>query len=289
VVAAMILIEATVRLSGVTDFPVYTVDDGIGYLPAPNQSGAFLRRNHWFFNDRSMPTDVPWNPKLGGANVLVIGNSIIMGGNPYDQKDKLGPLIQGDLGSHYQVWPVAAGGWTNVNESVYLERNRDVIDFANVFVWEYMQGGLSQLTKWNGQYVFPRDRPIWATWYVLRRYVLPRFIRLETSELPPQGVSNPDELKRFENSLARLSARSGGRGILFLYPRQTDYQAARVGQEWLPERSNIERLADKYRLRIMDLSKHPLWNERYYVDGVHPTVEGNVLLARILASEIESL
>src|SRR5437899_1649918 len=107
--AVLIATEIGVRLSGVVDFPVYAVDNEIGYIPKPSQSGSFLHKNAWVFNDRSMGTASPWDPSKR-PNILFIGNSIVMGGNPYDQKDKLGPLTQQGIGENYAIWPIAAGG-----------------------------------------------------------------------------------------------------------------------------------------------------------------------------------
>lgn len=101
--------ELVVRLSGVLDFPLYAVDPEIGFVPKPNQSGKFLNKNAWVFNDRSMGTDTAWSPS-GKPDILLIGNSIVMGGNPYDQSEKLGPLLQKKLAGKVAVWPIAAGG-----------------------------------------------------------------------------------------------------------------------------------------------------------------------------------
>ncbi len=47
VTAAVIVLcaiaEIASRLSGITDFPVYAVDDEIGYIAKPNQSGQLPR------------------------------------------------------------------------------------------------------------------------------------------------------------------------------------------------------------------------------------------------------
>lgn len=64
VVAAVLLLalaEFALRLAGVTDFPTYETDDTIGYIPAPAQSGAFLNKNRWQVNERSMGSG-PWQP-----------------------------------------------------------------------------------------------------------------------------------------------------------------------------------------------------------------------------------
>ena len=212
--------EVAVRLSGITDFQTYSVDEQIGYIVNPNQSGKFLHHNRWAFNDRNMATDSHWNPALH-PNILIIGNSIVVGGNPQDQKHKLCPLIQQGIGPNYSVWPVAVGGWTNLNEIAHLERNPDVEASANFFVWEYMVSGTSKLAPWGGDFVFPRNHPLWTSWYVLRRYVLPRFIPAP-SEMPPVGPSNITVMQTFRNEIKKMSVSTGKRipGLLFLYPNE---------------------------------------------------------------------
>jgi hypothetical protein len=285
--ALAVVIEIALRLGGVVDFPVYQVDDGIGYSIRPNQAGAFLRRHSWVFNDRSMGTAAAWDPTKK-PNLLLIGNSIVMGGNPYREPDKLGPLVQTELGARVAVWPIAVGGWTEVNETVYLERNLDVASNAGFFVWVVLRGGLSQLSQWRGDYVFPRERPWSATWYVLRRYVLPRLMSFNMSELPPKGALTTENLNRFEGMIAKLSQASGRPvpGVLVFYPGEADLTAARRGNEWLPERPELERIGAKYGMRILDLSKRHEWNSTQYRDGTHPTVEGNRLLAHIVADTV---
>jgi len=280
--------ELAVRLSGVGDFATYNVDGQIGYIPKPNQSGSFLRTHTWVFNDRSMGTALPWDPAKR-PDILLIGNSIVMGGNPFDQKDKLGPQIQGLIGEAYAVWPIAAGGWTNVNEMVYLGRNPDVAQAGRFFVWEYMSGGLSALASWHSDYTFPRDHPLWASWYAFQRYVWPHLFHAHLSELPPVGAPEPEQVKRFEASLAGLCRGTKPKcpGLLFLYPAKTELLQARQGREWLKERGEIERIAVENGLSILDIAKWPQWNEDLYrEDGVHPTVQGNVVLATILSAAI---
>jgi hypothetical protein len=288
-VLAFVLIatETGVRLSGICDVPTYAVGNDIGYIPTPTQSGKFLNKNSWVFNDRSMGSEDRWTPTRR-PNILLIGNSVIMGGNPYDQKDKLGPLIQRGVGERYAVWPIAAGGWTNVNETVYLEKNPDVVRADNFFVWEYMSGGLSQLSEWRGEYVWPSKKPIWATWYVLRRYVLPNFISFNMNELPPTGSLDSSSLANFELEISKLSGATGRKisGIIFFYPDKAQLFAAKNGLEWLPERKILERIAATHGLKIVDVARSPEWNEGLYRDGTHPTAEGNTVLAQILTAAV---
>jgi len=286
--ATLVFGEAAVREAGLVDFPIYAVDNEIGYIPKPNQHGCFLNSRCWVFNDRSMGTATAWNPRLH-PNVLLIGNSIVMGGSPYDQHDKLGELVQQKLGAAYSIWPIAAGGWSNVNEAVYLERHPEVLQETQFFVWEFMTGGVSQLSTWAGEYVWPQERPHWALWYALRRYALPRLFNFNMNELPPQGALNPVNLAKFEATLAKISQATGRMqpGILFLYPSKAQLQTARQGREWLPERQELQRLSHRYGLKLLDVSTYPEWTEAQYREGTHPTVAGNRVLAEILSAAIK--
>jgi hypothetical protein len=291
VLGLFVLTEAALRSAGAVDFPIYHVDDGIGYLPEPNQSGSFLRTHSWVFNDRSMGTREHWNP-AGHPNILLIGNSVVMGGNPYDQKHKLGPLLQRDIGADYALWPIAAGGWTNVNEMVYLRRNPDVAASPRLFIWEYMSGGLSAPNSWHGEYVFPTKRPRYATWYVFRRYVWPHFFPADTNELPPVGEVSPVYRAEFEsavNSLSRATA-ADRPGIIFLYPKESEYLRAKAGKDWLPERADVNRIAAANGVTVIDIAVRPEWNAQLYrPDHTHPTIQGNAVLARILADAVTGL
>src|SRR4051812_6093297 len=85
--------EIGTRVSGIADFPLYRADQSLGYVPAPNQRGAFLNRNGWVFNELSMGTDRPFDPD-SVFNLLLVGDSIVNGGNPVRQSDRLGPAIE---------------------------------------------------------------------------------------------------------------------------------------------------------------------------------------------------
>jgi hypothetical protein len=285
VVMAFGIAEMGIRASGLTDVPAYRADSEIGYIVKPNQSGRFLNKNAWAFNDKSMPTERAWGPTKP-MNIMVIGNSIVMGGNPFDQKDKLIPQIEKNLGSKYSVWPVGIGGWTTVNEMAYLARNPDVVKSTNFFIWEYMPGGLSGLSEWRGDYVFPKERPVWATWYVFRRYVWPRLLSLNMSELPPPARQLEDRyLANFDAQVAALCKSTGPKhpGIIFLYPERGDLLMARHSTEWLPERKALEAISAKYGLTLVDVAQNSAWTESLYRDHVHPSVLGNVVLAKIIS------
>ncbi|MGU5731348.1 hypothetical protein ACV1DR_20970 [Aeromonas jandaei] len=117
VVLGLALIEIGIRISGIIDFPLYDADNHIGYIPKPNQSGSFLRTHDWQFNSLSMGA-TEFRPTDKDTDTLLIGDSIVLGGNPYKQGDRLGPQLQLIHGGN--VWPISAGSWALRNELVYL-------------------------------------------------------------------------------------------------------------------------------------------------------------------------
>ncbi len=285
---SLILIEASVRALGFVDFPVYDLDDEVKYMPSANQSGRFMNENDWYFNNKSMPIRENWSP-AGNKNILLIGNSIVMGGNPYKQSDKLVSQMQVRLSNDNKVWPIAVGGWNQPNEIAYLRLHPEIVSEASYVAWEYMSGGLARATPWRGEYVFPSHKPTYATWYVLCRYVLPRFLPAYlVSELPATGDAEPANIMEFERRLQTLTIaiKKVRSGIIWLYPNSAQVGIAERGEEWLPERAKIEELAKSYGLRVVDVAARTEWSRTFYRDGVHPTVEGNKVLAGILASEI---
>jgi hypothetical protein len=70
-----------------------------------------------------------------------------------------------------------------------------------------------------------RISPVYATWYVARRYVLPRFFNFDMNELPPQRGTLVANVVEFEKLVSELSVASHSKtpGILFLYPGKDEY------------------------------------------------------------------
>jgi hypothetical protein len=289
-VALLVIGEIAVRVMGMVDFPLYGRDDELGYWIQPNQQGKFMGKNEWAFNDKGMPIAKNFQP-TEAIDVPVMGNSIIMGGNSYKQKDKVPPLLQSALGTGFNIWPVAVGGWSNVNEAVYLGRHPEVAANADLFIWEVMYGGFSQPARWTSEYVFPTKAPVSALWYFSRRYVLPRFMHFDMNELPPVGQAKQTNLELIEGQIQKLSRASGKKhpGLFFIYPNREQLEAAQAGKEWLPDRQAVEMLAKKYNLDIVDISKNPAWTTAYYRESTHPNEEGNKFIAKMLATALRDL
>lgn len=289
----LVVTEVVVRCMGLVDFPIYQIDDQVGYFPQPSQSGAFLGRNRWVFNSSSMGIEAPWQPS-DRTDVLLIGNSVILGGNHYDQPEKVAPQIQRQVASRCAIWPVATGGWGTVNEYRFLERHPDIVDGADFFIWEIMAHQMSGPQGWTRETAIPTHLPWWATGYLLRKLAHDKFPQWTLPE-PQRASLGEAELghyyQRFDAMLDRLqrSARSKPAGILFLYPDRQQLQGARQGLEWFVDRQRIEEIARSHGLVLIDISRYPQWTDAMYRDQVHPTSEGNAVLAGILRQALRQV
>ncbi len=288
-IALLVLSELGLRVAGLGNFPLYVKDPQFGYAPQPDQAGRFLQKNAWMFNDRSMGVAQPWQPGER-TDILLVGNSIVLGGNAYDQPDKLAPLMQSQLSASCAVWPVSAGGWSTVNEFRFLDRHPEIVAGTDFFVWEYMAHQMGGVSQWQRESTHPLSRPLWLTGYVVHKALDQRFPTAARFV-----VSMPDDAKpyyaEFEAMLDRLNRASGRHpaGLIFLYPDRQQLEMARAGQEWLPDRLEVQRIAASHGVVLIDLAALPQWTVELYKDGVHPTREGNVVMANILAKELRRL
>lgn len=289
-VATLITVEVAVRALGWVDFPVYAMDAEIGYYPQPNQAGSFLGKNRWVFNDRSMGIEKPWQPS-DRTDVLLIGNSVILGGNNYDQPDKVTPQMQKHVTEQCTIWPVATGGWGTVNEYRFLDRHPDIVGGADFFIWEIMAHQMAGAQGWTRETAIPTHHPWWATGHVVRKLLHDNFPQWTLPTPRPQTVSH-EELdhyyRQFEAMLTRLERNAGRKpaGIIFLYPDRQQLQGARQGLEWLADREKFVNIASAHGLVLIDITRYPQWTDAMYRDQVHPTAQGNAVLATILTQAL---
>lgn len=159
--------EIAVRISGIVDFPLYVANNEIGYIPAPSQSGDFLRKNHWQFNSKSMGA-LEFAPS-DAVDTLLIGDSVVLGGNPYREEDRLGPQLKTVL--QHPVWPISAGSWGLRNELQYLKLHPEVVQSSDQIIFVSNNGDFGEASSWSCEKTHPRSHPAWATLYVFKKYV----------------------------------------------------------------------------------------------------------------------
>lgn len=265
-VAAALLAELGVRVSRVDDAPLYLADKRIGYIPAPNQSGAFLWTHRWSFNALSMGTPQAFTPHLPGS-ILLVGDSIVLGGNPYRAEDRLGPQLAQATGR--PVWPIAAGSWALQNELQYLGDHPAVVGGVDQVVIVSNSGDFGPPSAWANELTHPRQRHWSSAWQLFRKYVWPP----ASPAVPAQLRVAPRDLHA---QLAALAARVPRPVIVLLYPNKAeDQNGSRCGfpTPALFKVSNV---------RLYCLKPARGWTTTAYRDDIHPTPAAMHLLARLI-------
>lgn len=277
-------IEASIRLAGAVEFPLYLADKQVGYIPAPLQSGAFLNRNNWHFNDKSMGTPRLFSEQRSG-DVLLIGDSIVLGGNTMDHSAKLGPVLTELQGRMY--WPVSAGSWALINEIRYLQQHPEVLIKFNHFEFVVNSADFGQASSWACETTHPRSHPNFALGYLIQKYLIKR----EPCGTTPDALKVPpavwqDELRK----LMDTPAVRGKRVTIWLYPTRDESKETSQRTSGLESRAlALSNAMSSVSHRIYSLARHPRWREVQYADDIHPTAQGIKTMAEIMSSSAETI
>lgn len=277
------ILETFLRYKGAIDFPIYRVESNGHYSLAPNQHGSFLNKNSWFVNSDGFNNDQEIDVKK--PYVMLVGDSVVYGGNPVDYKDRIGYSLEKELSTN--VYIGALGGWSLYNEMQFIRKNINVARQADLLVIQYDNGDLSNLSKASlNSVVHPTKKPQLATYYYLEKYIYPKLIsKTNASELPPipEKVSSSGD---WEKELLEISKNTNGKILFVLYP---DKKALADKDLWEQQTYHIKGFIDNNRDKFdyIDIAKVPKWNSQLYRDGIHPSTDGNKVIANVIASYVK--
>lgn len=263
----LVCMDLVARALGVLDFPLYENSRILGYIPAPNQRGSFLRKNDWAFNELSMGTAKPFAPHTSHRNILLIGDSIVLGGNPMPQNLKLGPLLDDKCP---QVWPVSAGSWSLNNEIRYLQLHSDILRKFNRIVFVLNSGDFGSASKWASEVIHPTYRPLSAVYYLAKKF----FSRADEA-----SVANDSHWRIGFNWL--LENYDGNLSVI-LYPSKSEM----LDQRALASLNKYATELASNRVSVTKVADDPSWKIDYYRDDIHPSLNGEMPLADILLRSI---
>lgn len=281
-VGAVLFAEMLVRGLGFIDFPVYEANAQVGYIQAGSQHGSFLNRNQWEFNSLHMSapefTPTP-NP---ARDILLVGDSVVLGGNAYQQQDRLGPALQASA-QHYArggvVWPVAAGSWALRNELAWLRENPQVPAQVDQVVFVLNTGDFGEASSWSCEATHPRKRPAVALWYLFNKYV---YAFEACGQVPPNLQVPPGDLAA---ELRSFLAVYGDKSLFVLYPDRAETENPALARANFA--AGLALLTSSGAQKIVPLAGNERWRTDFYKDDIHPTPEGNRVLADILVGSTE--
>ncbi len=266
--------EVGARSVRAVDFPLYARAPGVEYFPAPNQSGIFLWRTHWYVNDKGFDNRETFEDTP--QSCMLVGDSVVYGGNPVDYEDRIGQIAESVSG--HRIWVAAAGGWNLLNELAFLDLRHQELATTQHLVFILNNGDFGGPGAWGGEYVFPTERPALATPYLMERYLLPHML----SELPPiVDAIDPGMQQIWQHEMDGMLASYRHPVTILLYADQNDFLNPEM---WARATEPIRRYAQRHADRITLIDIPPLWSLDLYRDAVHPNVHGNRIIARLVAA-----
>jgi len=272
--------EITVRTMGFGDFPLYEANNVIGYIPKASQQGAFMNTNDWVFNSLHMGTG-EFKPGPG-RDVLLVGDSLVYGGNPYRQAEKIGPSLARQMPAGTQVWPIGAGSWAIHNELTWLMAHPEVVRQVEDVVFVLNSGDLEDTgSSWRCESNHPTQRPTSVLWYQIKKH----FSLDECHGTPAPAVTVPDRPWRSTLKTWMASPEAQGKRIHFvLYPGKDEWMNG--GKPVLPKM--VAKLQEQGITQILDVGSDPRWKLEFFKDGIHATPQGNEVLAEIIAKWLQT-
>lgn len=278
---AIILVIATtaegfVRVIGAVDFPLYSVDRHVGYWPKSNQNGEFLSVNSWVFNDIGMGVENTFSPRKDVVDVLLVGDSIVLGGNTMKQPEKLGPRLTSISGKQY--WPISAGSWSLINQVRFLKRNIQILEQVDEIDFVVNSGDFGSPSSWVCEQIHPTKPPDIALVYLFNKYLRRNQLcsSVNTAMQVEDGVWQT-ELK----DLLDLPQLKGKPVRFWLYPNRVeslDYALLANSLELrTPELKSL-----KIGVAVYSLARNNSWRMVSYVDSIHIDAPGTAIMAEII-------
>ncbi|MBX3388800.1 MAG: SGNH/GDSL hydrolase family protein [Phycisphaeraceae bacterium] len=265
---------------GLGDPPLYVRDSEIEYL---NKPGTYRRLGHpihinpWSMRSPDFPEKKTDSNEL---RILVVGDSVVYGGAWMRDEDtatwKLAQKLSKAAGRPVVVANISAGSWGPPNELAYLERFGDFDADAIIVVW-------SSHDAWDVPTFAPLGvenptaRPKSALSELVFRYVIPRYFR---PAAPPQAHTMEQADASLHAARAILDfARSRSIPIgVVLHSTQAELSERSV--EGLDAfRAVAESEGAPVFLTSSVLAAPAREGSKVYQDDIHPTPEGQTLLA----------
>lgn len=270
VILMLCLVEVGIRLSRATDVPLYEADSRQGYIPKANQSGAFLWTRQWAFNEKHMGTEHRFVPS-SRPDILLIGDSVVLGGNPFRAGERLGPQL-GDRLPGTQVWPISAGSWALQNELYYLQNHPEVVNNIDQFVLVSNSEDFGPPSSWKSQITHPTYRPLIRSVYFFRRYILK-----SDGSGPSTSPVRPQNIHFLFDGFVRAQRKNI---TVILYPNKKELDRVNpcdFAPDWL---------INNIRVRTVCVADDAAWNGSLYMDSIHPTPKGVERLSAIIAKHL---
>ncbi len=219
-----------------------------------------------------------FKPDSKRFNLLLVGDSLVLGGNPLAEVERLGPQLEKLTG--WQVWPISAGSWAMQNELTYLRQHLGILEKMDAIVIVSNSGDFSVPSSWASGLTHPLHHPFPGLIYLVRKYIFmpskPLQIKLE----------NQVVLRDWQHDLHEMSQKFKKPIFIFMYPDLLELNDAVKRQSLLDSKIPLINAQLGGDSRIYKVADDKNWNETLYRDGIHPSGNGNQVLAGIFKKHI---
>ncbi|MDJ0734452.1 MAG: SGNH/GDSL hydrolase family protein [Nostocaceae cyanobacterium] len=302
-IAILVTTEIALRLFFGLGKPVLSqADSDTGYRFQPNQK-VFRFGKRIEYNQYSQRSEEISPQKLQGTlRILMVGDSVLNGGNPTDQDQTITEKLEAkfkSLGQSTEVLNASAGSWGIGNHLGYLQKfgtfNTDVV------IFQIGSHDLTQPTS-TGKRIghdpnYPNRLPLLATEEALTRYIIPRILRnynlsLFSQEIPQ--VSTTKENQQFQKNMELFKTavnlvRSQEIPVYVLF---TLNRYDLIPNPKTPPYKK-EFMQAVYSLQIPILDTYETWSKQpkniinsYYRDDVHLNENGNEAVANLIFQQL---
>jgi hypothetical protein len=261
----------------------------IEYLFAPNQDNVrFFNRIQ--INEEGMRSSSFRTPKPADElRILVLGDSVINGGNGTDQKRLATELLEQYLGDSLprpvEVLNISAGSWGPPNLLAYLEeRGTFDADIALLVLSTHDHADAPTFQPLNPN-THPQEQRLLSTWEALNRYGPALLSRITPKKPSPAAEYREADRNQSLNALGQifvLLKEAGVSSTMILHATQSELTQG----SYEPESTYLRDVATRHEVPLAEdlaiFQKAMMNGEPPLGDSIHPTVSGQKLMARIM-------
>lgn len=303
IIIALAAIEVLLRLLFGLGNPVLSqADTYTGYRFQPNQTllrfGKRIEYNQ--YSQRSEPIN-PQKPE-GILRILMVGDSVLNGGNPIDQKQIITEQLKAKLkasGQPTEVLNASAGSWGIGNQLGYLKAfgifNSDAV------ILQIGTHDLTQPTSTSERVGHDPNYPVHSLSAIQEastRYIIPRFLGnvnlnpFSNQEIPQ--ISPAQEAQQFQKNMEFFKAavklvRDKSRPIYILFtPNRYDLIPKPATPPYKPEFMQVLKS-----LQVSVFDTYEIWSklptnvvETYFRDEVHLSEVGYKVAANLIFQQL---
>lgn len=287
VLCSLGMAELVARYLGLHQFPLFMESKEFEYIHVPNQTTR-IYGNNFKTNEFSMRSE-PIN-KNDTCVVLLIGDSVINGGNSIDQDELASTLLENSLtkklGKKVRVLNISSFSWGPDNIYAYLKKygtfNADLMvyvcgsgDAYDNMTFEKIVGVSSVHPDRN--YIFGIKKLVDKGFGVFNN----TYKRLFPEKKSPEEKKNNQKFNSGFSNLDSLARRLNIPFLIYLHPDLDEISKKQYSKDG---KLIIDFYTARHRMVIQELNLGA--KEDYYLDGIHINAAGQLFISKNLYDPI---